>query len=446
MSEEVLIKFLKAGLIPVGGDDAKLLKLQQAASDLSAVLVKAPAKASAFALVAFDPEAPAKDPTVQEGLAALQDRWTTYANTFSGPPVTVVRAMLLDALRQAAAKDEHIGAAFVASARNVLPYTESGNERGIWIDTVGEIERAVDARAEAEWATPDSITVAAMGYEKPAAIKVGGAAATVDKAALTKKFEAAAGPSSQGPQGNVATNGNPHWAHNNPQHWVYEFGTRMAVAVAEAIETASKKTAVESIDFSQPLLGLAQSVSAHVDATLSAFSGATAGLQRRTNLLWWKEALYSPSARTSYRDLTPANAVALMALDLHRQVPVFSPASVASFLRETVLSLPELHQDDELTLVELVRDARKADALAPLREAAAELTAAPTGRGPVLGLIGHGGAVAAIDDSNLFRDWVGVRADTRLTLANWATWLFRELQATRATKLVPASKPRAKKS
>ena len=36
---------------------------------------------------------------------------------------------------------------------------------------------------------------------------------------------------------------------------------------------------------------------------MKAVSGATAGLQRRTNLIWWKETLYSPSARVSYRSM-----------------------------------------------------------------------------------------------------------------------------------------------
>ena len=79
----------------------------------------------------------------------------------------MIRAMLLDALVQAAGDDDKVGVAFVTSARNALPFMEAGNERAIWADVVRDIERRVDARAEAEWAVPSSITVPGMTFEAP---------------------------------------------------------------------------------------------------------------------------------------------------------------------------------------------------------------------------------------------------------------------------------------
>jgi hypothetical protein len=61
---------------------------------------------------------------------------------------------------------------------------------------------------------------------------------------------------------------------------------------------------IEPVDLSEPLKNLASAVSIHVDNTLQAVSGATAGLQRRTSLIWWKETLYSPSVQRSYRDIS----------------------------------------------------------------------------------------------------------------------------------------------
>ena len=120
-----------------------------------------------FSLIAFDPEAPESDPVVVEALAALQARWTTYRNTFSSTPIAVIRAMLLDALMIAAGDDDCVGVCFVASARNALPLLHADNERDIWADVVARIEAKVDIRAEAEWTTPASITVAPMPYDPP---------------------------------------------------------------------------------------------------------------------------------------------------------------------------------------------------------------------------------------------------------------------------------------
>ena len=83
MREDVLLRFLGKRLINVGGDDAKLERLRQTAVDLSRVLRETPAKATPFALVAFDPHVPTTDPTIVQVEDALRNRWETYVNTFS---------------------------------------------------------------------------------------------------------------------------------------------------------------------------------------------------------------------------------------------------------------------------------------------------------------------------------------------------------------------------
>ena len=71
------------------------------------------------------------------------------------------------------------------------------------------------------------------------------------------------------------------------------------------------------------------------------------------------------------------------------------------------------------------------DVLDELRTEARKLVPAPEGRGSILGLIGHPDALPRIDDRR-FRDLVGVKADTMLTLPDWSVWMLRELQAARA--------------
>lgn len=448
VSEDVLLRFLSNGLIDVGGDDAKLEKLRSTASDLAGSLKRSSSKAVAYALVACDPQAPADDPVVVEALAALKKRWVTYVNTFSGPPVAVIRAILLDALAQAAADDDLIGVAFVASARNALPLMEAGDERAIWADVVTEIEERVDARAEAEWAMPSSIAVPAMALDVPEleAPTVKPAHAARDD--LKEQLRAAAGPQFQTPQqGNVATNGNPYWPMNQPQQWVAEFGERMAEAVADVIDAVVGETTIEQADLSDPFRALTASISSYVGNTLNTVTAATAGLQRRTNLLWWREALFSPTTRVSYRDLPPASAATLMAFDLHQQVPTFSPASVSAFLFEAVVSLPSIDQEKTYAIRELVAEAQaEAEAgLAALRGAGAHLIAPPEGRGPLVALIAYPDAPASRAEGE-FRRLTGVPPDAQLTLPGWASWVFRELQAARAAKGSASAKRRTRKA
>ncbi|MGI4765219.1 MAG: GTPase-associated system all-helical protein GASH, partial [Janthinobacterium lividum] len=217
-----------------------------------------------------------------------------------------------------------------------------------------------------------------------------------------------------------------------------EFGSKLGVALSDALEATSVGSELEPIDVAPPLKALAQAVSVHVEKALAAFGGATAGLQRRTNLLWWKEALYSPSAHASYRDLPAFEAAGLMALDLHGLVPVYSPASVSAFLDESIRLLPASAGASEPVLT-LVSEARISDAMAPLRKIAALMVSPATGRGPLLSLIGHVGTPGVLDEPSL-RLFGGLGVETALSPSAWGTWLFRELQAARA--VVPPSAKR----
>lgn len=293
---------------------------------------------------------------------------------------------------------------------------------------MSEIESKVDARAEAEWATPEMISVEPLTYTPPAPGKVQFELPVVDRPTLKGKIHSAAGP--WGPN-----NPNQHQPHGNPQAWTQEFANKMSVAIAETMDAMAEELAPAPVDLSTPLTALAKAVTAHVEAALASFSGATAGLQRRTNLLWWKEALYSPSTHESYLEMPVFQASALMALDLHEQVPTYSPASVSAFLKEAIRCLPidpESQGSGQCDVATLVQDAKTAAFMQPFRVLAAQYVPPPAGRGPLLSLIGHTQEPMAADATSL-RELGGLDASATMTPAEWGTFLFRELQAARAT-------------
>jgi GTPase-associated system helical domain len=438
MSSEYLMRFLDIGAIDLKGDDSRLEKLRATAKDLSAVLRKAPAKTASFTMVAADPGVASDDPTIQEAMAALRKQWETVSNAFSSPPVAILRAVLLDAIVQAARSDEAISVAFVNTARNALAHAETANEAVVWREAVGEIEGKVDARAEQEWATPEMITVEALEYTPPAAVAPKHKVPTVDRDALQTSIHRSAGP----------WNGNPsnqYSPHANPQQWAASFAEHMTGVIGGQLDTLAKGLAPAPVDLSGPLTTLATAVTAHVEKALASFSGATAGLQRRTNLLWWKEALYSPSVHESYLDLPAFEAAALMALDLHEQVPTYSPASVSAFLKEAIRCLPADPggtDGGKQEIVTLVSDARTTEFMQPFRNLAAQYVQAAAGRGPLLSVIGHPQSPGTVDAAAL-RALAGLDAAAKMTPSDWGTYLFRELQSARATN-ASAKRPKKK--
>ena len=116
-------------------------------------------------------------------------------------------------------------------------------------------------------------------------------------------------------------------------------------------------------------------------------------------------------------------------------MPTYSPASVSAFLKEAIRCLPaepESEGTGRRDIATLLRDAKTAAFMQPFRALAAQYTPAPVGRGPLLSLIGHGQDPAAADDASL-RALGGVDSSATMTPAEWGTFLFRELQAARAT-------------
>lgn len=216
----------------------------------------------------------------------------------------------------------------------------------------------------------------------------------------------------------------------------------MGAILATEFGSVVKALAPATNDLAVPLTSLSEAVAEHLKGALASFSGATAGLQRRTNLLWWKEALYSPSAHRSYRELDPFDAAALMALDLHDLLPMYSPASVSAFLAEAIRGLAEdSNQTIEREAETLLRAARTGGTLQPLRATAAEYLPAPSGRGPLLSLIGYP-AEHGVLDAITFRRFAGIDSAKSMTPSGWGTYLFRELQSARVTS--PSKKPRKK--
>jgi hypothetical protein len=432
--DEVILRFLEIGIVDVGADDTKLEKIRLAVADLVASVKADPSRTQKYTMVAADPDIRASDPVIVEAMAVLKKHWITVSNTFQATPTAIIRAMLVDALVQAARKDDGVAVAFVNTARNTLPYSQVANERPIWLDVVAEIESLVDKRAEFEWSTPETISVPNFAFQPPAQSAQEVPEIAIDRDALNASLLGATGPHAQG--------SNPHYPHNNPQPWGIEFAKRASKGIADAFNEALADLNIEPIDIGQPLSALCTAINDHLDSTLASFSRSTAGLQRRTSLLWWKESMYSPSARAGYRDFPAFSAAALMAVDLHTQLPTFSPASVAFFLSEAIQILPTVQNAGETEVKNIIEEVRTVEALDYLRRAASELVASPAGRTPLIAVLGFPEITGEIDDTKL-QELVGMPVGYKMSPIEWGAYIFRELQAARAAK---SSKPKNARS
>jgi hypothetical protein len=435
-SEEVLLNFLIAGLIDVKGDDDKLVKLQEVSKQLATNLQKNPALALPYTLVALDPDTPPDNSVVTEVLNVLSKNWLTYRNTFQQTPIHVVRAILLEALVRAMPSSDHIALILSICARNLLPHRQLSNEQEIWSSVLFTAELQVDERASKEWTTPSEINIADFDVEGLEPITIKQQAVNIIAKSLTTDVIGTVAKSYTDSIGtHTIEEGNQYTPHSHQGHWAATFGPKMANVIATNINKAVNAASIEDVDLAKPIECIAEALTGYLGTTFSSFTAASAGLERRTNLLWWKEAMYSSSIRTSYRTLDLHSATALMAFDLYNQLPCFSPASVSAFLYEAVLTLNSVDEEQTYPIAELIKSVNDDSKLAPLRSTIAAILPEAGGRGLLVELLAKN-----LGDAQMVGQSLGISADLKLTMADWSQWLLGDLMVLRAVEQAKLSK------
>lgn len=414
------------------GDDGRVAKIEKAVATVAAELIADPPLLISSVLAGLDPDVPGDDPAIQRAEKALVAEWRSLSSVFPDKPMNWFRAILLDAC--ASVGDGERAAVLWLTAADHLPQMRLGRE-----------ERAVRGLLE-RWAVACE-REAMKGASSPAAkappppkIAVAGASSAtaarqVDRTGLTQRVGAAAGPEYRG---KPVPNANPYWP-NNPQHWAWEFTDRMTALLADELDAVGAdvtKRLSEGIQQQKTTQNaLVAGVQEAFEAQRKWLEGAQqAALAQRAlastqlDALWWAEALYSPSIRMSYREVSPAVAAFLMAKDLCELMPSPAPASVGYLLAEAVGRIPGAGHGQRIRFTEVLRDLRSAR-----KDLPAELRSGTEGF-EAMGRLGLRDLVALATgdrdfdaDSALPRSLL--REDPELTLPRFAHALFRQEQA-----------------
>jgi hypothetical protein len=417
--QTVLEQLLERRLIPVY-DDPTLEKVQAAADELAKKIRIAKVPATAATLVALDPQISPTEPMGDLVMGELRKHWKAVDQKHRDRPMTLVRGILADALHQAG-KDPSVAAIISLTARSYWPYAALHAELDVWEGVLQVLGERAEAAATAAWdvsGNDSSIEIAPLRLDSVHA-KAGG----VDTAFLQRYLAAAAGPTATPPKG-VTPNSGAATPQGYPTHaaWADEFGRIATVGTSAAVNAALKATA-ESIDLSDA----GKSIQEFVQAFATQINAAIRPIHAtalRTEVLLWRESLYSPSLRSGYRRHSPPVRTLAQACDLHAIVPAHSPLAVESLLEEAARAVGD---GEPMTI---------SDFLAALvQEIPTELalvvgkTRPQTGRGPLLTLLRE--AIADRSPPGALDQRLGVESTAAVPLHDLAMWVFRDLQADR---------------
>jgi hypothetical protein len=422
VAHDILQRFLTAKLFDVSGDDTRLNRLRETAEDLAEQIKSAPSRTSAFVMVAIDAKVPHGEPVLAEVASLLEKRWNTYAGAFANETLPVViRGIILEALGRIIGS-EPIALAVALTARSLLPILGSPADRSLWADIVDDADRRLENRAGREWTMPSAASVQSLSLALPTVQQL--SAPTLKRDYISERVAAAAGPEDHA--GNGISNGNPYWP-NQGQSWSNEFVPRATKAIGDSVDAVAKLI-VDKINAQAPATALVEAINQYVGQVSAGLAQTTVGVERRTALLWWKEALYSPALKQSYRSLDLALVAGWLAVDAVEITGAFAPRMMEAFLIETFrsLNLEASKTMDAKHLFEPVAT-DQSPASVQLRE---RLSQAPmeAGKSPLAGLLGR----AVPIDASFFEKRLGVPGSMKLSPLEFCVWLFRDLQITRA--------------
>jgi hypothetical protein len=409
--KSLLQRFFDASLIPSETTDERLKHYQAAAAGLAKRFAESPRDAVSASRVAIDPNSPATDPwfnTVQE---AVKVHWKTFLVKNHDAPRQICRAILLEALSKAADEDWTATLAIWNATSSLLPHLGDGPEQAITREFISGLGDECEKHSSDEWRIGATSAENLPEFEiKLPAMKV----AEVDEPKLLKGMGAASGPHNE--QGQAFSNTpNPYWP-NTASSWSHQFAPRATKAIANAINNALTETAPAIEGLSKQL---APALKKHANALGNWVLGSAQRNERFTALLWWKQALYSPSLQRSYRKLSPAGAAIALSFDLCSVSGAPVPLSVEYFLRETICSL--VPENPKLTLAELAVTIKTDDTVGPCLPTP---TSGPPHRISLREFLSV--VRQAVQADETIPAYLGVVPSTSLPISEWAVWLLRE--------------------
>lgn len=328
MNDKFLQDFLKTGIFDIGDSDERLKWLQESITDLKKKFEEDNSLLHKFTLVALDPNISDTEPVMIETEKIITDHWKALRGKYTEMPRNIIRGVILNALNSVGTADPYAARIIYLTALNFYPYAKLNSEKKLVHEMLNALGEIAENDAVSEWSLIEEEPSLKLGMLKISDFKFG--STSIDKAPLKNALKDA---TQRTPEG--------HNPYQHPNEWGESFATKASNGISlsfnKAFEEFNKSLSPNAIE--TPINKFFSEFKKTLDANLkTSFSSLTA-VERRSKLLWWKETLYSPSQKRSYRGLDKNLLPVLMSSDLNKQIPEITPISVDYLLRDTLFLL-----------------------------------------------------------------------------------------------------------
>jgi len=368
-------------------------------------------------LVALDQNVPQDDSILDEAEELLKKKWPLVRNKYTDRPTTLLRAIILESLFNLMQENKVIANIIWLTGSNLFPFLTISNETTILKEWLREAGTLAENNAAIDWEMVTSVKAINIPSFTLGKIKL--PTVLVDKASFAAGLNAAAmngAPLTQ----NSNTYGNNYGVLK--QEWSTAFSNAAAETFFNVFSNAftSVTDALNGINIDKPINDFFTTFKDDFGKTLSESLKSGEKLRLRSQILWWKEALYSASTGMSYREMTPSESAMNMAIDLAAGTPPIYPLSIDYILKETLLSCLGTDEADK-PIGELVKSIKMPETQMK--------TFGTTENGRItFGAFVASQAAGSTVSSDLFTR-TGIPPETKVSYRQVATLLFHDIQA-----------------
>lgn len=414
MNDNFLQSILKSGLFDIGDSDERLKWLQQSVTDLVKFLKKNYNFLPKYSLVALDPNISDKEPILNDVEEIVTKYWKALRGKYPDMPRNIHRGVILNTLMELGSEDPVAARIIYLTSTNFYPYSKLGKEKDIVHTLLTELGAIAEKHAIEEWSLIEEEPKIKIGTLKISDFKFGGA--SVDKDKLEEGLRVAV---RNEPIHNHGSNngGNGHWG----THFADKSSEAIASSFNSALESFNKSLTPTAIE--DPINKFFTAFKKSLDENLKSSFSSIVAVERRSKLLWWKETLYSPSLKKSYREVSSPVLPILMGYDLNEHVAKITPISVDYLLRDTLLILKE-KKVEKIKFVDffnsLTKDSTKSEVITLLPE-----TNESDGRISVTDFI-----ILFLNDKTKLKDFTertGIKDDDEVSFEDLSVIIFHDL-------------------
>lgn len=427
----MLQELLNLGLVDIGSDDSRFTKMESAATQLARRFVESPSLLIAATLIALDENIEENEPFFDLVEDLVIAEWNTLRNTHVNRPRQLLRSIAISALTSAVHEDaERSAIVWNTAASRLLHDQTSLGKTSVLLTQQLEVaystaEREALRRAGMVVVTPKKERRKAPASSAPAAPSLSG---SIENEDVLQDIARAAGPKL--PEYPEIDDPNPHWPNQQPPHWPQGFTPRMAEALVKAVNLGTARLAesitIELATHITAMEGHLEKALRQVESLQAKLAKSEAARRMRLDVLWWSQARYSPSQKAAYSTLSCASVALVAAIDLTAMVPPLAPASVTHVLGETVAACTG---DKRQSVLKHLEELKESSSLIELDNILSRGDAKEV-RVPLLAVAAEAANGSIVSEHDL-RVRAGVEPELMLEPADFAMWLFREIQARR---------------